>query len=336
MIQRIAPLFTVEANHGYYAGNCEDFAFFVPTSTQRIMQGGQLAVRDRAGRMCLFYAAESPGVPKQDLTGRTLLFGLRLINHSFSNYTEAVVNDAGRTPFYFNGADPKKLDPPQGVLLTSGVHGFSPQTATRPLMLSLSDHDGNLLASQMLPVGADNGSFDLRTLPDGRYQIDEDTGDGSIAFTPLFLGGELLRAGVWGLLAIRIETDFYTAPPVFELNFSARQEQLKYFVVAKNFNPTEFDQLNITDVGFNDAGRPQLDFDRVLPGSFSSADIPPGLLSDSESRIVMFRSQVKVARHDQPLRKLQLNRNGDVLISNLPMPGADKPQAHFIIHLSKP
>lgn len=336
MIQSFAPLFTVAVKHSYYAGNCEDLEFFVPSSTAGTMQGGKVLARILAGRLHVLFEADETGVPVNSLAGQTLLLGLRLTNRSFSNFTNPVVSDARLTPFYSNGHDPTKLGPPQEVILTSGVHAYSPRSATRPLTLRLVDRLDKLFASQTLPPGAAEGSFDLRALPEGQYWIDEVPGSAGDPDTHLFVSTELRNAGAWGLLAIEIDAGFYAAPPEFTLEFSARQEQLKYFVVAKNFTPFEFDQLNVTDSGFNDGDPLQLKFDKVLPGSFTPTDISPALLGGADKKVVMFRSQAAVVRGEQGRRKIQLTRNGEIQISHLPQPAADRAQSHFIIHLAKP
>jgi hypothetical protein len=147
---------------------------------------------------------------------------------------------------------------------------------------------------------------------------------------------ELQSAGLWGLVAITIDAGFYASPPTFTLEFTARKEQLKYFVVANQYNDSEFGLLNVVDRG--ETGRAVVLFDKVLPSLFSSTDVSPALLGDA-SRVVMFRSQLPVARNERGFRNIQLKRNGDeesVLVSHLPQPSGDRPLAHFIIHLSKP
>jgi hypothetical protein len=51
---------------------------------------------------------------------------------------------------------------------------------------------------------------------------------------------------------------------------------------------------------------------------------------------LLFRSQAPVARRQRGRRKIQLNRNGEVLIEHLPQPGAERATADLIVHLSKP
>ncbi len=337
MIQHFATLFTVAIQHSYYTGNnCEDFEFFVPSSTASAMQGGKVLARVLAGRLHVLYEAEKPGVPINSLVGQTLLFGLRLTNSSFSNFTNPVGIDAKQTPFYSNSNNPTVLEPAKGIVVASGICTHPPQTSTRPLTLTLSDAIGNSLASQTLLLGEVDGCFDLRALPEGHFRIDEFSEVGNVSQTRLFVSPELRSTSLWGLVAIKIDAGFYAAPPTFTLDFTARQEQLQYFVVANQYSEADFGKLNVVDNG--EKGRTKVDFDRVLPASFSSKDIAPELLGDA-SRVVMFRSQLPVARNEHGFRNIQLKRNGDedsVLVSHLPQPSADRPQARFIIHLSKP
>jgi hypothetical protein len=336
MTIRFLPLLTVAIHHGYYADACADFDFIMPPSTARDLQGGRLLARVMDGQLRVLFEADAQGAPVSSLVGRTLIFGLRLLNSSFGNFTAPILADSTLLPFYANANNVAALDAPRGVVLTSGVHTYVPQTTRRPLTLQLSDSAGAVVATQTLAAGVANGSFDLRSLPDGAYRIDEDAGAGNVASSQLYVSAELRSAGAWGILAIKIDASFYAAPSAFTINYAARREQLKYFVVASNFTATEFDQLNVSDLGFGDESRVELIFDKIPPASFTEDDIAPALLGDDTSRIAMFRSQALVARRERGLRKLQLSRNGDVLVESLPLPGADRAQAHLIIHLTKP
>ena len=336
MSSHFRPLLTVAIQHSYYAGACTDLEFVAPSSTASLLRGGRVLARRLNGRLHLLFEADSLGIPLNSLAGRTLTFGLRLVNPCFSNFTTPVVSDAALRPFYTNSSNPVALDAPSGVTLASGMHTHTPLTATRPLTLRLSDSVGAIMATQALGIGDAVGSVDLRAFPEGAYRIDEDAGGGIVAMSMLHVSTELRSAGVWGILAIKVDAGFYATPPALCLNFSARQEQLKYFVVASNFTSTEFDQLDVSDKGSIEENRDTLIFEKVPPAMFSDSDISPSLLGDGSHRVVMFRSQLPVARRERGLRKIQLNRNGDILVEHLPQPGADRSQAHLIVHLSKP
>lgn len=340
MTIRFHSLFTVAVTHSYYASACSDLEFVTPPATANQLYGGRMLARVLDGRLHVLFEADAHGAPINSLAGSTLVFGLQLVNPYFDNFTAPVVSDVRLLPFYANRTNSTALDAPSGVILTSGVYTHTPQSAARPLTLRLSSRDGAVVAAQTLAAGDAAGSFDLRTVLDGAYRIDEDAGGGSVAAALLYVSSDFRNAGVWGILAVKIDASMYAAPGAFSINFAARQELLKYFVVARNFAPVELDKLvadlNVSDQGFNDEHRAEVSFDKVPPADFTAADIALALLDDGTGRVVMFRSQVAVARRERGLRKIQLNRNGDVLIEHLPQPGADRAQANLIVHLTKP
>ena len=147
---------------------------------------------------------------------------------------------------------------------------------------------------------------------------------------------ELAREGVFGVVEIRIDASFYTNPPAFEIAFAAREETLRYYLVVKRYSTAEISQLTVSDAGFTEEGRAEIRFTRVPAAEIASAEIPPTLLGDAEATVVLFRSQAPVARQSRGRRKIQLSRNGEVLIEHLPQPGAERATADLIVHLSKP
>lgn len=146
---------------------------------------------------------------------------------------------------------------------------------------------------------------------------------------------ELVRAGLFALVEAEIEEGFYAAAPDFQVGFSARAETLKYYVVASNYSAGEFNQIEVSDAGFTADARPQIDFDRVAASGFAADDIPPATLGESDARIAMFRSQQPVARQQKARSRIQLARNSDIIIPQLPQPGAAAASASLIVHLSK-
>lgn len=331
-----APLLTVSVSHSYYLDGCQDFDFVVPPSTERLLRSGRMLARALAGRFIVLAERDALGAPIADLSGQTLYFGLRLNNRYFGNFTAPLAIDAGTLPLYANLAAPGAFDAPVGMLLVAGLYSHVPQLATRPVTLQLRDADGNLLDTRSLASGEEAASYDLRPLPAGRYRIDEDYGGGTTRSRALLLHPELRDSGVWGVLAVKIDATFYTTPAAFALAFSARQETLKYFVVADNYGSTEFDQLGVSDQGFGEEARSEITFDKVLPAAFTADDIAPALLGDGSARIALFQSQTQVARRERGFKQIQLARNGTVLVENLPLPGPERTQAHLIVHLSKP
>lgn len=147
---------------------------------------------------------------------------------------------------------------------------------------------------------------------------------------------ELARKGLFGVVEVRIAAGFYDAPAAFEIAFAARQETLRYYLVVKRYTDAEIAQLTVADAGFNEDGRPEVRFTKVSAAAFTPAEIAPALLGDGDATVLLFRSQAPVARRQRGRRKIQLNRNGEVLIEHLPQPGAERPSSDLIVHLSKP
>lgn len=262
-----APLFTLEATHAYYGARSPDFEFTTPSGTERLLAGGRLIAKTRESRLNVLYEKNTV-----QIAGKTLQFGLRLLNPSFSNFTVLPFLPGEGLALYRNaGADPTVLEPAVALLLNAA----DPQDA------------------------------------------------------------ELLAAGLFGVVEIEVGAGFYDTPPEFELAFEAREETLKYYVVARNFAPAEFDELEVSDAGFATDARPQIQFDRVAAAAFGAEDLPAALLGDTDARVALFRSQAPVARRAKARRRIQLARNHEVIVSQLPQPGAAASTADLVIHLSK-
>ena len=270
-----APLLTLEVTHDYYGGRCPDFGVWIPSTTERRLAGGRVLAKTREDRLNLLFEKKEAGAnlePLLPLAGRTLQFGLKLLNPGFPNFTELPFLFGEGLPLYRNaGADPSQLQAPVTLLLD--------------------------------PAHAEDA--------------------------------ELLREGLFCLVEITVDAGFYAAPPAFEIAFQARAETLKYYVVARNYTAGEFNQLDVSDAGFAADARPQIRFDRIPPSGFTSAEIPAAQLGGSDARVTLFRSQQPVARQDKARKRIQLARNNDVIIAQLPQPGAAAATADLVVHLSK-
>ncbi len=330
------PLFTLGMTHPYYSEGCRDFNFIIPAATREILRGGRILTREVDGAWVAVYEADGEGNPLVSLAGQTLYVGLSLKNPYFGNFTQPVLSDAALTPFYANTAAPAALDTVKGVQRVSGFYDYVPRELLRPVSLSVVDGAAHQVATQTLLADDKQITLDLRSLPRGLYTVTEQYEGGLQHTHTVCLEPELYASTLWGIVAITLNATFYTTPPAFKIPFTRRQETLKYYVVATNYTATEFDQLAISDAGFNDDARPELKFDKINPPAFTASDMSPSLLGDSSTRIVLFKSQTPITRSEKGLRKLHLQRNGDTVIEHLSQPGADRSQAHFIIHLSKP
>ena len=127
-----------------------------------------------------------------------------------------------------------------------------------------------------------------------------------------YLKPELQRHGLFAVVAVALRSDFFGASAVLRPSFRAKEQPLRYYVIASNYNATEFDQ-NIADLGFTDDLRPEIRFTRVAAAGFATDELAPALLGAPDARVTLFRSQAALPRRLAPRRRLQLSRNGTVL-----------------------
>jgi hypothetical protein len=60
------------------------------------------------------------------------------------------------------------------------------------------------------------------------------------------------------------------------------------------------------------------------------------MLGGGNIRVVLFKSQAVVARREKARKKIQLKKNGDILIAHLPQPSGDRANGNVIVRISKP
>lgn len=329
------PLLTVDFDHPYYTDACRDFGFFVPARTADLLRKGRLLARERGGVLHLLYEADENGSRLVDFTGQTLIFGLRLLNSQFYNFTEAPIVGRGLTPSYANSTTPSSIDPPLRVRLVSGLYAHMPEDQGRPVTLVLSVENGPVVETQVLTEAGAAPPFDLRALPDGAFVVTEDYGAGAVHPLRVLLDADLAGVAPWGLVAVKVDNGFYGAPAKLKVGFSAREGKLDYYVVAPAYGDTEFSQLDIDDTGFTEQARAEVKFDKVPQAQWTPSDLKPQQLGAPVERIALFRSLVPVEYRQKSLRGINLHRNGDILVEHLPQPGAHQSRSQFVIHLSK-
>jgi len=329
-------LFTIGFDHPYYAERCRDFRFLVPDATAGLLDEGKLLTREEDGALQVYYQADENGARLVDLTGRSLLFGLRLTNGDFENFTTRPYADPSLTPSFRNTAAPAAFDPAIGVQVVTGTYIHTPVQPNRPVTLAIADDSANVVAQEAVDTAGDAPAFDLHSLPEGWWTVTEDYGAGPVHPRRLLLNAKLATAGAWALVSVKIDNAFYGAPASLDVPFTVRTEPIDYYVVGTNFTHSEFIALglDIQDMGASGPpARPQVTFAPVTP--LGANDLKPSQLPGSE--FALFRSTTPVARRENGLRKIQLMHGNPAtpLIENLPQPTAQKSRAQLVIHLSK-
>lgn len=333
MITSFRTLFTLSVAHGYYTSGCRDFEFSVPAETAATLRNGKLLAKMLDGRLNLLYEADDGGAALVSLAGSKLRFGIKLLNPLFSNFTDFAVP----TPLYRNNAAVGSLDPAMATTMAGRILIHAVTKADQLVSVTVNDSKGQALHPEKITVASDRStvSVDLSEQAAGLYSLVENY-PAETKTIPYYSDPELLQAGAFGAVEIKIGSGFYVSPPSFTISFNAKQETLKYYLVVSNYTANEFDHLSVADNGFTEEGRPRINFTKVPSASFTPNEIPPGMISKAGERVVLFKSQTVVARREKARGKIQLSKNGDVLIKHLPQPGADKSGGDVVIHISKP
>ncbi|MBV9773847.1 MAG: hypothetical protein JO040_07850 [Gemmatimonadetes bacterium] len=337
MTVQFLVLFTVRITHSFYADRCRDFRFLVPSDTARLLRNGRLLAKEQDGMLHVLCECDEEGEPRVRLPAGTLRIGLQLLNSSFGNFSQTTAGFPASKLLYTNAADPAVLAEEGSVVFVGQTFAHEPTDAARPVLLTLRDARGAVLATEMLDEGdpRPSVSFDLRGQPCGLLALEEEFPDttGTVAY---YLDGELRQGDVAGVVEVEVGDELYDAAPAFEIAFQAREEVLRYYLVAKNYTPTDFDLLAVTDAGFTEESRPEITFQKVAAEDLATDELDPALIAGNGERVVLFRSAAPLPRRERGFRRIQLSKNGDVLIANLPQPGADRAKAELIVHLSKP
>lgn len=325
------PLWTVSVQHDFFGGACDALSFTLPPATERALAGAHALLRVLDGVLHVLVEVDEANTPLSDLSGLRLLVGLRPREASFELITQALSVARGDTALWDNSANPNALAGPRGVRISGEQLRIEPRSSERPLALRLFDAANTLQAQTTLNSGDEAWAL-AGLYAHGEWRVEEQ-GAGPAASWALWVAPELLNA--WGVLALNFDASHLPAGQSFGLSFAARSDTLRYYVVAQRFGLAEFNSLSVQDAGFGAEARPAIVFNRVAPANFNASHLAPALLDTSgNARIALFEAQAPVARRKRGPLGLELHRNGDVLIGNLPQPGAERHDAQFVVHLS--
>jgi hypothetical protein len=282
----------------------------------------------------VLFQQDETGQAVVSLAGKTLRFGLKLLNPFFSNFTD-LSNFKLPHALYKNIANPDALDAAQAITFVGNLFSYELKQDTRPVTVTLKDRNGQVLQTDTITVDNDRKtvSYDFKRTNQavGLYRIEESS-SGNVETTDCYFDPELQQQNLFGVIEIAIANSFYTTPPEFAIAFTAKQETLKYYVIGQNYSDADIAQLAIVD-----AGASLISFTKFLPNAFTANEIPSSQLGDSDAKIALFSSPIgAVKRQEKARQKIELRKNGTTLISHLPQPRPDRPTANLIVQLSKP
>ena len=338
MTTQFRGLFTINIDHGYYDAQAgQVFDFVIPEDTAQSLRNLKMLARVRDGAIHLLFEADETGAGRIPAGGKRLRFGLRLTNPFFSNVTDlGGFGSGGAIPLYQNTGS--TLSSPQKAILVGTLLNHPITRIERPVTVTLKGSTGQILQAEEITADQSRTAvvFDLTGRDVGVYTIEE-TYSGGTGSALYYSDAALLKTGISGVVEIGLHNDFYAVAPKFKITFKAKEETLKYYVVARNYTDAEFNQLSVTDTGFGADGRPEVRFTKVPSGALTVDDASPArLLEDSGGKLVLFKSIGKVARREKARRNIQLNKNGSVMVAHLPQPGIDRSNSDLYIHVFKP
>ena len=335
MSVQFKTLFSVKLLHEYYGDVFEDLTLIVPEETARVLKNGKIIVKELNGVYHFFCEFQENNMPLVEFSNQSLKFALKLSNPNFFNFTDISQNNA--VPLYSNASLASALDLAADVVPTGQFLTHPISLEDRPVTLSLESTKGNVISTQTVTVehNRDHCSFEFKNALSGAYRVKE-TYLAANKVVNYYYHQEIFIQPIFSLIEIKIDSSFYTSPPEFIIQFNAKKEKLNYYVIADKYSPTDFSNLQITDTGFVKDSRSEIIFERVEVNNFGPEEFKENLLGEPDSKVSLFRSLNKVNRQHKSRKNIQLSLNGQMLISNLPAPGQDKPQANFIIHLANP
>jgi hypothetical protein len=335
MMTRFRPLLTVAATHAYVGGSYPGIEFVLAEATAAALPALGLLARVRDGVLHLLSEGDPDGHPRLDAEGRVLRIGIRPSEPWFEAYTRAV--PAGSTALLQRSAAALgALESPVPVAVVAPAFSHGLAIATRPVKVSLLGGEGRDVLRAVTVEASDVASvrFALGFQESGWITVVEEGPSGATGSTEYYAEGALAGASVRSILELTLAAELWASPSEYQVAFDAREETLSYYVVATRFRDTEFNQLAISDKGANDEARPQVTFNKRLP-PFSAAELSPALLGPAEAKIALFQSKVPIPRRRNGRRKIQLTRNGEVLVEHLPQPGADSPDSNIVVHVTQ-
>ena len=337
MIASYATLLTLAVSHAYYGGITDELSFVLPADAARVLGRGRLLSRVDAGTFRVLFDGGTTGTPRISMAGSTLRVALVAATPDLAIVTDPPLPVAPNVAYYRNRTSPTALDAPETRTLTGSTLVHTITQATRPVTLTVEDDGGTPLATATVAGSDATASFDLGSVAPGPLSVKEDYGGGSTSTVLYFLhpearprrrlgGGrsrdhERLLHGGAGVpdQPRRAPGHAQVLPRRLELPRGRLQRADRHRRrVHGPDRSAAADRVHARGERRVRAGRP--------PRPAAGVRRRPG-------------RDVQVQRGRGPpaagAAKIQLSGSTDVLVENLPQPGANRVDANMILHISK-
>jgi hypothetical protein len=335
MFVKFKKLFSLMLLHEYYEDAFNDLVLVVPEATARNLKNGKILVRELDGVYHFLCEFDENNIPVVDLSDQLLQFGLKLTNPYFYNFTE--IERDKEVPLYDNSSLMSSLGLAVNVIPTGRFLTHNISHEERPVTLSLESTNGNVISTQTITSEHTRSHclFEFKNALSGTYQVKETYSSSNETINYYYHQDNHVQS-IISFVEIKIDSNFYSSPSNFTIQFDAKKEKLNYYIIADKYSQNDFLNLQVSDTGFVKDSRNEVTFERVEANNFETEHFNKDLLGTRDSKVTLFRSLNKVNRQHQSRKNIQLSLKGQMLISNLPAPGQNKTQANFIIHLANP
>lgn len=323
-----APLFTLAVTHAFYGGPCHGIRFVVPADARQLLDGNRMRARSQGGTFQLFYEKNADS---EYPAGLTIRVGIVCSAPGFATVTDLPFTPGFGLNIYRNSGS--SLAAPLLVFPGNRLLTHSLRVTNRPTTATLTGPTGETMALHTVNASPpDEVSFDLNGYPAGLFRVTE-AAAGASRQTDYYCDPELRSEPLFAVAEITISDSFYTTDPAptLVLALAARSEPLSYYVVADGYLETDPLPLLVTDEGAAEQKRDKITF---APAA-GDAELLKSLKQGKNTVIKVFRSAGDVPRTAAGRRKIQLKRNGETLIANLPQPGAGSADSNVIVHITK-
>ncbi len=332
-------LCTLGVTHAYYGGAISrDFSFVIPDATARLLQQARMIAKVAGGRLHVLFERAAGGGAFIPAAGSVIRIGLKVNTPYFANFTALDFDSRSAIAVYGNAADAGKLGAPVLASLVGSIFAHTLKKTQGAVDVTLTPAGGAQIDAVHVAAAAarPDVSFDLSGRPAGLYTVAEDAG-GAIEKTTYFVDPELVAESIFGVVEVAIDEAFYAAAAAFTIAFASREETLRYFIVTRNLPAGDFEKLHVEDAGEPDRAKVAFT-DRVADNALTNAEkqliaVLPGI---ADAQVAVFRSETPVKRRAQGYGRIELKKNGEAIVENLPQAGVERPTADLIFVLSKP
>jgi hypothetical protein len=301
-------LFNVRVRNTFYAnGNGKnDFAIKPTLPTVQAMRNGNMVFKLDDEGFRVYYKVDGLGNSFVNINNSRLVFGTQMINTAgFLNYTNlnagANVYASGKLAYFTN-----KAAPATSLLSYSLLDQLRPSVFTYQFPTQLTVGTGHIVIKNENDVvvtpsypnpntitpDAQNRYFypiDFTAMPAGLYKFETWVNAETPKVETVYINDELAASGAFGVVDIVVltPTSFPVSPErTYDMQFTARTSQWKYFIVLQSGSVVTADTIGITDEGGAQSPYPALAFGAATNGWVN--DIPAKIVSSTLTNIPFF------------------------------------------------